>query len=40
MSTRRLQREAERVRERVERGDPYWPAPLTVALASSRWPLW
>jgi uncharacterized membrane protein len=33
MSTRRLQKEVERVRDRVERGDPYWPAQLTVALA-------
>jgi uncharacterized membrane protein len=33
MSTRRLQKEAERVRDRVERGDPYWPAQLTVAVA-------
>jgi uncharacterized membrane protein len=32
MSTRRLQNEVERVRDRVERGDPYWPAQLTVAL--------
>jgi hypothetical protein len=33
MSTFRLQKEAERVRDRVERGDPYWPAQLTVAVA-------
>jgi uncharacterized membrane protein len=29
----RLQLEAERVRDRIERGDPYWPAQVTVALA-------
>jgi uncharacterized membrane protein len=29
----RLTREAERVRDRVERGDPFWPAQLAVALA-------
>jgi len=29
----RLQLEAERVRDRVERGDPYWPAQLSVATA-------
>jgi hypothetical protein len=33
MATSRLQKEAERVRDRVERGDPYWPAQLTVAVA-------
>jgi uncharacterized membrane protein len=33
MPTLRLQKEAERVRDRVERGDPYWPAQLTVAVA-------
>jgi uncharacterized membrane protein len=33
MSTLRLQKEAERVRDRVERGDPYWPAQVTVAVA-------
>jgi uncharacterized membrane protein len=33
MSTLHLQKEAERVRDRVERGDPYWPAQLTVAVA-------
>jgi uncharacterized membrane protein len=32
MSTRAY-REAERVRDRLERGDPYWPAQLTVAAA-------
>jgi uncharacterized membrane protein len=30
---RRLELEAERVRDRIERGDPYWPAQVTVALA-------
>jgi uncharacterized membrane protein len=29
----RLELEAERVRDRIERGDPYWPAQVTVALA-------
>jgi uncharacterized membrane protein len=29
----RLQMEAERVRDRIERGDPSWPAQVTVALA-------
>jgi hypothetical protein len=29
----RLTLEAERVRDRVERGDPFWPAQLAVALA-------
>jgi uncharacterized membrane protein len=29
----RLELEAERLRDRVERGDPYWPAQLAVALA-------
>jgi uncharacterized membrane protein len=29
----RLQFEAERVRDRLERGDPYWPAQLSVATA-------
>jgi uncharacterized membrane protein len=29
----RLSMEAARVRDRLERGDPYWPAQLTVALA-------
>jgi uncharacterized membrane protein len=29
----RLTREAERVRDRIERGDPFWPAQLAVALA-------
>jgi uncharacterized membrane protein len=33
MATLHLQKEAERVRDRVERGDPYWPAQLTVAVA-------
>jgi uncharacterized membrane protein len=31
--SRRLRFEAERVRDRVERGDPYWPAQLAVAVA-------
>jgi uncharacterized membrane protein len=31
--SRRLQLETERVRARVERGDPYWPAQLAVAAA-------
>lgn len=31
--SRRLQMEAERVSNRVEHGDPYWPAQLSVALA-------
>jgi uncharacterized membrane protein len=31
--SRRLQFEAERVRDRLERGDPYWPAQLSVATA-------
>lgn len=31
--SRRLSIEADRVRDRVERGDPYWPAQLAVALA-------
>jgi uncharacterized membrane protein len=30
---RRLTKEAEHVRERIERGDPFWPAQLAVALA-------
>jgi uncharacterized membrane protein len=30
---KRLQLEVERVRDRIERGDPYWPAQLTVAAA-------
>jgi uncharacterized membrane protein len=30
---RRLQLEAERVRDRIERGDPYWPAQAAVAAA-------
>ncbi|MDP9346920.1 MAG: hypothetical protein M3P44_14655 [Actinomycetota bacterium] len=29
----RLQRETERLRDRLERGDPYWPAQLAVATA-------
>jgi uncharacterized membrane protein len=29
----RLRFEADRVRDRIDRGDPYWPAQLTVALA-------
>jgi uncharacterized membrane protein len=29
----RLEMEAERVRARIERGDPYWPAQVTVAVA-------
>jgi hypothetical protein len=29
----RLELEAARVRDRIERGDPYWPAQLTVAVA-------
>ncbi|MCW3049935.1 MAG: putative rane protein [Solirubrobacterales bacterium] len=33
MSTSRVLNEVERVRDRVERGDPYWPAQLTVAVA-------
>jgi uncharacterized membrane protein len=31
--SRRLQLENARVRDRVERGDPYWPAQLAVAVA-------
>jgi uncharacterized membrane protein len=31
--SRRLHLEAERVRDRLERGDPYWPAQLAVAVA-------
>jgi hypothetical protein len=30
--SRRVQMEAEVVRDRLERGDPYWPAQLTVAV--------
>jgi uncharacterized membrane protein len=33
MPTTRLELEAARVRDRVERGDPYWPAQVTVAVA-------
>jgi uncharacterized membrane protein len=33
MSTSRVLNEVERVRDRAERGDPYWPAQLTVAVA-------
>jgi uncharacterized membrane protein len=29
----RLRLETERVRDRIERGDPYWPAQLAIALA-------
>ena len=29
----RLQLESERLRDRLERGDPYWPAQLAVAMA-------
>jgi uncharacterized membrane protein len=31
--SRRLQLERERLRDRVEHGDPYWPAQLSLALA-------
>jgi uncharacterized membrane protein len=31
--SRRLQLETDRVRDRIERGDPYWPAQLAVGLA-------
>jgi uncharacterized membrane protein len=31
--SRRLQMESARVRDRLERGDPYWPAQLSVAAA-------
>jgi len=31
--TSRLSRESARVRERIERGDPFWPAQLAVAVA-------
>jgi uncharacterized membrane protein len=31
--SKRLLRERERVRDRIERGDPFWPAQLAVALA-------
>lgn len=31
--SKRLELEARRVRHRLERGDPYWPAQLTVAVA-------
>jgi uncharacterized membrane protein len=33
MSTSRVLNEVERVRDRAERGDPYWPAQPTVAVA-------
>jgi uncharacterized membrane protein len=31
--SRRLQMEAQRVRDRIERGDPFWPAQVAVAIA-------
>ncbi len=33
MTGTRLRLETERVRDRIERGDPYWPAQLAIALA-------
>jgi uncharacterized membrane protein len=33
MFSRRLELETARLRDRIERGDPYWPAQLTVAAA-------